>query len=152
MIKDSKEKQVASTGATRSSGEGRGTPSLLPFDALMELAKHFEEGAKTHAPRNWEKGLPLSWYIDSMFRHTAAVMAGKTDESHERAMAWNAVCFLATWIRIKNGSLPAELDDLPHHVASSSLEKFGIPLFEVDSPEETYTGEEEAILRAIAPE
>lgn len=118
MIKDSEEKQVASTGATRSSSKGRGRPSLLPFDALMELAIHFEEGAEVHAPRGWEKGLPLSWYLDSMFRHLTGIMMGDTSESHERAYAWNAVCFLATWVRIKNGTLPAELDDLPHHVAS----------------------------------
>ncbi len=121
MIKDSEEKQETSTGASRSGGKGRGKPSLLPFDALMELAIHFEEGAEVHLPRNWEKGIPLSWYVDSAFRHLAAIMQGKTDESHERAFAWNAVCFLATWVRIKNGTLPAKLDDLPHRVASRSM-------------------------------
>ena len=121
MIKDSGEKQVACTGASRSSRKGRGTASLLPFDAMMELAKHFQEGAEIHAPRTWEQGLPLSWYVDSTISHLAAIMAGETDESHERAFAWNAVCFLATWKRIENGTLPAELDDLPHHVASRSV-------------------------------
>lgn len=121
MIKDPGKKQVASTGASRSCARGRGKPSLLPFDALMELAKHFEEGAKTYAPRNWEKGLPLSWFLDSHFRHLTSVMMGETDESHATAMTWNMVCFLATWLRIENGTLPAELDDLPHHVASKSI-------------------------------
>ncbi len=118
MIEDNGEKQTASTGASRSGGKGRGLPSLLPFDALMELAIHFEEGSIVHAPRNWEKGLPLSWYIDSLFRHLTDIMMGKTNESHHRAFAWNAVCFLATWVRIQRGELPAELDDLPHHIAS----------------------------------
>ena len=147
MIKDSAKKKAV-TGASRSGGKGRGTPSLLPFDAMMELAKHFEEGAEIHAPRNWEKGLPLSWYVDSMFRHLADVMAGKTDESHERAMAWNAVCFLATWKRIENGTLPAELDDLPHHVASldRKWKSFGKPVPEISAVDW------ERISRAVAIE
>ena len=37
---------------------------------------------------------------------------GLTDESHDRAIAWNAVVYLATKLRIKAGILPKELDDL----------------------------------------
>lgn len=102
------------TGAIRSSNEGKGQPSLLPFDALVELSKHFEEGAKHYAPRNWEKGIPLSRYVDSMFRHLSAIMDGDNSEPHHRAMAWNAICFLATWIRIEQGKLPTDLCDLPN--------------------------------------
>lgn len=125
VIKDSGEhkEEGTGTGAVRSSGEGRGRPSLLPFDALMEVSIHFEEGAAKYDDRNWEKGLKLSRYLDSMLRHVTDITMGDTSESHERAIAWNALCFLATWKRIENGTLPAELDDLPHRVASGGLEK-----------------------------
>lgn len=125
MIKDSGEhkEEGTGTGAVRSSGEGRGRPSLLPFDALMEVSVHFEEGAAKYDDRNWEKGLKLSRYLDSMLRHVTDITMGDTSESHERAIAWNALCFLATWKRIQNGTLPAGLDDLPHHVASRASRK-----------------------------
>ncbi|KKK96982.1 hypothetical protein LCGC14_2657290, partial [marine sediment metagenome] len=34
-----------STGAQRDFASGKGTPSLFPADAYMEVCKHFEEGA-----------------------------------------------------------------------------------------------------------
>lgn len=103
---------VCSTGANRSTRSGRGMPHLLPFDALVELSKHFEGGVLAgYEARNWEKGLFLSWYVDSAFRHLADIDAGKTNEQHFRAFAWNAVCMLATKIRMDSGELPSFLDD-----------------------------------------
>ena len=101
------------TGAQRDFASGKGTPSLFPGDAYLEVCKHFEEGAAKYDARNWEKGMPLSIFIDSLERHIAAEKLGLTDESHDRAMAWNAICYLATKLRIKAGVLPVELDDMP---------------------------------------
>lgn len=100
------------TGAKRQNAEGKGTPVLFPGDAYLGICKHFEDGAAHYGGRNWEKGLPLSTYIDSIERHIAQEKMGLTDESHDRAIAWNAVCYLATKLRIKAGILPKELDDL----------------------------------------
>lgn len=102
------------TGAIRQETSGRGLPSLLPFDALIELSKLFEAGAHKYAPRNWEKGIPLSRYIDSQFRHTSKIMEGDLSEPHVTQNAWNAVCLLATHLRIRDGKLPPELNDLPN--------------------------------------
>ena len=114
MIKrESGPRREFSTGATRQNAEGKGTPVLFPSDAYIEISKHFEEGAKTHGARNWEKGLPLSGLIDSLERHIAAEKLGQTDESHARALAWNAVVYLATKVRIERGQLPPELADIP---------------------------------------
>ena len=107
------EKRVSSTGATRQHAAGKGLPTLLPPDGLLELAKHFENGAVLHGARNWEKGLNLSWFLDSLYRHLWAELMGETDEDHARALAWNAVCYLATKKRIEAGTLPAELNDMP---------------------------------------
>ena len=106
------EKRQFSTGAKRQASEGKGLPSLFPPDGYMELCKHFEDGAKLHGGRNWEKGLPLASIIDSLERHIAAVKMGLTGERHDRALAWNALVFLTTNIRIAAGILPKELDDL----------------------------------------
>lgn len=112
---ESGERRQFSTGATRQAAAGKGRPSLFPADAYIEICKHFEVGGISHGDRNWEKGLPISCYIDSLERHIAALKMNKTDERHDRAIAWNAVCLLATIVRIQNGLLPKELDDLPKY-------------------------------------
>lgn len=113
--KESGEKREFSTGAKKQAAEGKGTPVLIPGDALLDLAKHFEEGAVIHGSRNWEAGIPLQEILNSLERHIQEEKMGLTDESHDRAIAWNAIVYLATKLRIKNGLLPKELDDMPRY-------------------------------------
>lgn len=75
--------------------------------ALLEVAKHYEDGAKKYAPRNWEKGIPVHCYVDSGVRHYLKFMRGDTDEPHDRAFLWNMLGLLWT-----HNNLP-ELIDLP---------------------------------------
>lgn len=112
-IRDSGKRQEFTTGAVRDTQEGKGRYDLLPSRAMCELAIHFQQGAEKYAERNWEKGIPLSRFLDSAIRHSFAVLEGKTDEPHARAAAWNWVCFIETRARIRAGLLPSELDDLP---------------------------------------
>ncbi|MCR4375657.1 MAG: DUF5664 domain-containing protein [Acidobacteria bacterium] len=93
--------------------EGKGRFDLLPTRAIRQVAQHFEGGAKKYGDRNWEKGQPLSRYLDSAMRHGFAAMEGQADENHAAAAAWNWLCFIETRARIAAGLLPAELDDLP---------------------------------------
>ena len=74
---------------------------------LLEVAKHFEEGAKKYQPRNWEKGIPLSRYVDSMVRHYLKWLRGDDDEPHDRAFCWNVMCCIWT---CEN---KPEMNDLP---------------------------------------
>jgi Domain of unknown function (DUF5664) len=112
-IKDSGQRRTFSTGSVRDCAQGKGRFDLLPAWALEEVAKHFEAGADKYGERNWEKGQPLSKFLDSALRHLAKVLRGDTDEPHDRAAAWNVLCFLDTKRRIELGILPKELDDLP---------------------------------------
>ena len=68
-----------------------------------------------HEPRNWEKGIPLSEIINSLERHIAQEKMGLTDERHDRAIAWEAIVYLTTKLRIQRGLLPIELDDMPRY-------------------------------------
>ncbi len=104
-----------STGAERQASSGKGTPVLVPGDAIIDIAKLFEKGAAVYGERNWEKGIPLSEILNSLERHLQEEKMGKTDENHARALAWRAVIYLATKLRIENGLLPAELDDMPSY-------------------------------------
>lgn len=113
--KESGENRKFGTGAEKQHSEGKGTPVLFPGDAYLEVCKHFEAGAKHYKARNWEKGIPLSEIINSLERHIADEKMGNTSERHDRAIAWNAIVYLATKIRIQRGLLPIQLDDMPRY-------------------------------------
>lgn len=76
-------------------------------NAMLELARHFEEGAKKYSDRNWEKGIPCHCFVDSALRHYWKYRRGDQDESHDRAVLWNLFCLMWT---LRNHP---ELDDLP---------------------------------------
>lgn len=60
--------------------------------AMLELAKHFEQGAKKYGDRNWEKGIPEWAFINSGIRHYLKWLGGWNDEPHDRAVIWNLMC------------------------------------------------------------
>lgn len=76
-------------------------------DWMLDVAKHYEAGAKKYSPRNWENGLPIHCYIDSGVRHYLKYRAGWDDEPHDRAFIWNMLC--AIWTHIHK----PEMIDLP---------------------------------------
>ena len=59
---------------------------------FLEVAKHFEEGAKKYGENNWQKGIPTNFYIDSAVRHYLKWLRGDKDEPHDRAFVWNLMC------------------------------------------------------------
>ena len=63
---------------------------------FLEVAKHFEEGAKKYGENNWQKGIPVRYYIDSAIRHYLKWLRGDQDEPHDRAFCWNIVCAIWT--------------------------------------------------------
>ena len=65
------------------------------FALMLDVAKHFENGALKYGEHNWEKGIPISRYIDSAMRHLMKDLAGETDEDHAAAFVWNCMC--AAW-------------------------------------------------------
>lgn len=63
---------------------------------LLEVAKHFEAGAKKYGENNWQKGIPVNCYIDSAVRHYLKWLRGDKDEPHDRAFCWNIMCTIWT--------------------------------------------------------
>ena len=61
-------------------------------EMFLEVAKHFENGAKKYGENNWQKGIPVNCYIDSAIRHYLKWLRGDTDEPHDRAFVWNLMC------------------------------------------------------------
>ncbi len=113
VTKDSGKAEEFPSGYRRDCQEGKGLYDELPFQAIAELARLFERGAKKYGKSNWRKGAPLSRYCNSMLRHGFQATAGYEDEAHFIACAWNALCAFETRMMVRKGLLPADLDDLP---------------------------------------
>lgn len=75
-------------------------PSRLEYHVVptvyLEVAKHFEAGAKKYGEYNWQKGIPTHCYIDSAVRHYLKWLRGDKDEPHDRAFVWNILCCIWT--------------------------------------------------------
>lgn len=112
-IKDSGTRRKFDSGAVRDAETGKGRFDLISPIALTRLAQHYESGAVKYSARNWEKGIPLSTFMDSTLRHLNKYREGIRDEDHITAALWNVAGFIHTEEMIKRELLPKELDDLP---------------------------------------
>jgi hypothetical protein len=54
---------------------------LLPTDALEEVAKVLQFGARKYARRNWEKGISFSRVAGAVLRHTFAWLRGEDNDA-----------------------------------------------------------------------
>lgn len=88
-IKDSGNRTAFDTGAVRDMHKGKGRLDLLPCSAILELAKHCENGAIKYGERNVDKGIPQHSFIDSALRHLFRYLKGDKDEPHLLSAFWN---------------------------------------------------------------
>lgn len=85
---------------------------LLPPDALLEITRVLDFGARKYAPRNWEKGMAWSRPYAALLRHMLAWWCGEradpeTGISH-LAHAGCCILFLLAYERRQIGD-----DDRP---------------------------------------
>lgn len=80
------------------------------WTSLLEVAKHYEEGANKYNDRNWEKGIPLHCYIDSAIRHYIKYRDEWDDERHDRAFMWNILGAIWTHTYVP------EMIDMPFNI------------------------------------
>ena len=116
------------SGAVRGEDAGRGKPHLLPFAALaciikdgfgnacdapwggiIELSKLYEAGSLKYPDRNWERGMPLSCFVDSALRHFRKFLRGDKDEPHLVQYCWNLCGLLQTHMWVADATLPSSL-------------------------------------------
>lgn len=61
-------------------------------NAMLEVAKHYEDGARKYSENNWRRGMDPKIYFDSAMRHFMKWCRRMTDEPHDRAFIWNCMC------------------------------------------------------------
>lgn len=82
------------------------------YRAITEVAQHYADGARKYAPRNWEKGIPMSVSLGSAVRHLLKLHLGWKDEPHERALLWNLFALMRMALTKQDGmcDLPGYTD------------------------------------------
>ncbi len=72
---------------------GKNPLELLPFDAIEEVGRILEFGAKKYARRNWEKGISYSRVAGAVLRHTFKwIMGEDRDPETGRSHMAHAAC------------------------------------------------------------
>lgn len=129
VTKDSGKRQEFDTGARRDTREGKGRFDLLSPFVAERLAGIFERGATKYGDRNWEKGMPISRFLDSAKRHINQFEKGLEDEDHLGQAIWNLCAILHIRAMIEINLHPAALDDLPYYLKrdKKELEKLICP-------------------------
>lgn len=117
-FKDSGNRQTFATGANRDVQKGKGRFDLMPPFVALFVSRIYEVGCEKYGDRNWEKGIPISRFLDSAKRHIEKYQAGLRDEPHLSMATWNLSCALWTAAMVTLGLRPAELDDLVSHVSA----------------------------------
>lgn len=106
-ILDSGERTVFPTGSVRDMHDGKGDMVSIPWESILRLSRHYENGAKKYERFNYRKGINLSSYIDSACRHLAKYQCGCDEEDHLAAAAFNILGAMLV------EELQPELIDLP---------------------------------------
>lgn len=119
-LKDSGERRSFDTGAVRDTADEKGRFDLIQVHGILLSALQLERGAKKYGVRNWEKGMPISVFVNSATRHLLKFVAGYDDEPHLDAAIWNLLCAAEGLNRIRHGIWKPELDDLPKTYAGKS--------------------------------
>lgn len=127
--------------------KGKARMSLLPFDALYELASLFTESTKKYPARNWERGLSWSETQDSLLRHLTA-WSNKDDVdsesgfNHDVHILWNAIVLVTMRLRgigkDDRKSNPVS-DDVPGHTAKGDISNPVVPVTATDDPSSLVT-------------
>ena len=123
VTKDSGERRQFNTGAQRDVVTDKGRYDLISPIMIERLAKLLQRGAEKYNDRNWEKGMPLSVYMDSRMRHLYKFLEGHRDEDHLIAAIWNLQALLHIEEMVKRGVLSEDLLDLPTYINQCSDSK-----------------------------
>jgi hypothetical protein len=92
--------------------EGKPKWSLVDFDALEDMVRVLEYGARKYSPDNWKNGLKVTEVTESLLRHTFALLQGENDDPetglpHAGHILCNAM-FLSYMLKFK-----PDFDDRP---------------------------------------
>lgn len=120
-MKDSGERRKFDSGAQRDRGDLKPRPDLISPFFQERLGWICAKGAEKYEPRNWEKGMPLSVFLESAERHLMQFKQGDMSEDHVGQAAWNLMCIIHFEELMKHG-VHLELEDLPRYLTKREID------------------------------
>lgn len=114
-INDSGKRQSFVSGAVRDSDSGKPRIDLISPFAMERLGHWMRKGAEKYEERNWEKGMPVSRCIASLYRHLVAYHKGCNEEDHLAAVMFNAMAIIHYEEMISRGNMDPRFDDMPDY-------------------------------------
>lgn len=97
---------TASTGAKRDSIGNKVSTTLVPYEAIMAMAVGLNYGEKKYGAHNYLKGLPMDDLLNSIERHTRALMAGDLADLESGLPHW---CLLASSVAMLVATIERDL-------------------------------------------
>ena len=100
MIGDTHETQTTGPLEANKFDTGKPSYSLLPVDALAELVRVYDIGAKKYGRKNWERGMEYHRLYDALQRHANAFWSGEDydpvdGQHHLASVAWTALTMIS---------------------------------------------------------
>ena len=116
-----KRKDITSsaTGAERSDTKGRGRYDFLTPQSERRIARVMEANGAKYPAHNWEKGMPMSRFLDSLIRHLNQYRMGERNrnievgDDHLAQAAWNLLGLMFMEEEILAGRQPSKYNDIP---------------------------------------
>ena len=146
-MNDSKKRQTFASGAVRDTDDDKPRPDLVSPFALERLGEWLRLGAIKYEERNWERGIPISRSMASLYRHLLKFQQGVTDEDHLAAIMCNAMFIIHTSEMVRRGVLPPSLLDMPKYRRPSSYYDSAKIVTGRDGPKVQLQAVDEAIMR-----
>ena len=112
---DSGRRQSFASGAIRDTADDKPRPDLISPFAIERLGEWLRLGARKYEERNWEKGMPVSRCVASLYRHLMYYHQGHRNEDHLAAILFNAMAIIHYEEMVKRGMLPLDLLDMPDY-------------------------------------
>jgi len=113
IIRDSGQRQAFAGGAVRDTHGDKPRPDLISPFFLNRLGAWLALGAHKYGERNWEKGIPSSRCLASLWRHLLAWQRGEADEDHLSAAAFNLMAIIHNEETTRQGLLAPQFHDPP---------------------------------------
>ena len=123
MLKRGEETRVTDPNTGGQKGAKPERFSLLPFDALDEIVRSYDYGAKKYSPHNWRRGYAWSLSFDALMRHLTAWWEGEnidpeSGHSHLAHAGWHVLALL--WFQLNAKGTDDRLATQPTEVAGGS--------------------------------
>ena len=111
MLEDTGERDNYADGAQRDGNDNKPRPDLISPHMIYRLSMLLMRGADKYEPHNWEKGIHVSRFLESLERHLLAWKMGEDDEDNLAAIIFNAMGIMHIQAEVAAGRLDPDYDD-----------------------------------------